>query len=142
MRHSVRAALDPVDPFANTMGLVDRLSPQAAKAFRDTWELRIHSYLTYLRDRLLLCRELLAETGSVFVQINDENLSLVHLLMSEVFGATNFIVHIPVKKKGGQKGGILDPVNDYLIWFAKDKAHIADAYNQLYEPAPLDGAGA
>ena len=111
---------------------------ETIRAFRDTWELRIHSYLTYLRDRLLLCRELLAETGSVFVQINDENLSLVHLLMSEVFGATNFIVHIPVKKKGGQKGGILDPVNDYLIWFAKDKAHIADAYNQLYEPAPLD----
>jgi len=58
--------------------------------------------------------------------------------MSEVFGAGNFIVHIPVKKKGSQKGGILDPVNDYLIWFAKDKTHIAEGYNQLYEPAPLD----
>jgi adenine-specific DNA-methyltransferase len=58
--------------------------------------------------------------------------------MSEVFGVGNFIVHIPVKKKGSQKGGLLDPVNDYLIWFAKDKTRVAEAYNQLYEPAPLD----
>jgi adenine-specific DNA-methyltransferase len=112
--------------------------PETLRAFRDTWELRIHSYLAYLRDRLLLSRDLLSDTGSIFVQINDENLSLVHLVMSEVFGAGNFIVHIPVKKKGSQKGGILDPVNDYLIWFAKDKTHIAEGYNQLYEPAPLD----
>jgi len=112
--------------------------PETIRAFRDTWELRIHSYLAYLRDRLLLSRDLLSDTGSIFVQINDDNLSLVHVVMSEVFGAGNFIVHIPVKKKGGQKGGILDPVNDYLIWFAKDKTRIAEEYNQLYEPAPLD----
>jgi adenine-specific DNA-methyltransferase len=111
--------------------------PETIRDFRNTWELRIHSYLTYLRDRLLLCRELLSETGSIFVQINDEYLSLVHVVMSEVFGTANFIVQIPVKKKGGQKGGILDPVNDYLIWFAKDKTRITEAYNQLYEPAPL-----
>jgi adenine-specific DNA-methyltransferase len=71
--------------------------------------------------RLLLSRDLLSDTGSIFIQINDENLSLVHLLMAEVFKAANFIVHIPVKKKRSQKGGLLDPVNDYLIWFAKDK---------------------
>ncbi len=112
--------------------------PETIRAFRDTWELHIHSYLSYLRDRLLLARELLSETGSIFVQINDENLSLVHLVMAEIFGASNFIVNIPVKKKGGQKGGLLDPVNDYLIWFAKDKKRVPDAYNQLYEPAPLD----
>ena len=112
--------------------------PETLKAFRDTWELNIHSYLAYLRDRLMLSRELLSDTGSIFVQINDENLSLVHLLMSEVFGTTNFIVHIPVKKKGSQKGGLLDPVNDYLIWFAKDKTRVGEAYNQLYEPAPLN----
>lgn len=112
--------------------------PETIRAFRDTWQLRIHSYLAYLRDRLLLSRELLSDTGSIFVQINDENLSLVHLLMSEVFGADNFIVHIPVKKKGSQKGGLLDPVNDYLLWFAKDKKRVGEAYNQLYEPAPLD----
>ena len=112
--------------------------PETIRAFRDTWQLQIHSYLAYLRDRLLLCRKLLSDTGSIFVRINDENLSLVHIVMSEVFGAGNFIVHIPVKKKGGQKGGILDPVNDYLIWFAKDKTRISEGYNQLYEPAPLD----
>jgi adenine-specific DNA-methyltransferase len=112
--------------------------PETIRAFRDTWQLHIHSYLAYLRDRLLLSRDLLSDTGSIFVQINDENLSFVHLLMSEVFGADNFIVHIPVKKKGSQKGGLLDPVNDYLLWFAKDKKRVAAAYNQLYEPAPLD----
>ena len=112
--------------------------PETIRAFRDTWQLQIHSYLSYLRDRLLLCRDLLSGTGSIFVQINDENLSLVHIVMSEVFGAGNFIVHIPFKKKGGQRGGLLDPVNDYLVWFAKDKTRISEAYNQIYEPAPLD----
>jgi len=112
--------------------------PETIRAFRDTWELGIHSYLSYLRDRLLLARELLSETGSIFVQINDENLSLVHLTISEIFGAANFVVHIPIKKKGSQKGGLLDPVNDYLIWFAKDKRRLPEVYNQLYEPAPLD----
>ena len=72
------------------------------------------------------------------MQINDQNLSLVHAVITEVFGAANFVVNIPVKKKGGQKGGLLDPVNDYLVWFAKDKRRVAEAYNQLYEPAPLD----
>src|SRR5579863_5205090 len=65
--------------------------PETIRAFRDTWQLQIHSYLAYLRDRLLLSRELLSDTGSIFVQINDENLSLVHVVMSEVFGAGNFI---------------------------------------------------
>ena len=112
--------------------------PETIKAFRDTWELGMHSYLSYLRDRLLLCRELLADTGSIFMQINDENLSLVHLVMSEVFGAENFVVQIPFKKKGGQKGGLLDPVNDFLIWFAKDKSRVRASYNQLFEPMHLD----
>src|SRR5258706_2038272 len=102
--------------------------PETIRAFRDTWQLQIHSYLAYLRDRLLLCRDLLSDTGSIFVQINDENLSLVHIVMSEVFGTDNFIVHIPVKKKGSQKGGLLDPVNDYLVWFAKDKKRVGEAY--------------
>jgi adenine-specific DNA-methyltransferase len=112
--------------------------PETIRAFRDTWELHIHSYLAYMRDRLLLARDLLSDTGSIFVQINDENLSLVHLAMSEIFGAANFVVHIPVKKKGSQKSGLLDPVNDYLIWFAKDKNRVGESYKQLYEPAPLD----
>ena len=131
-------------PFVNRRAVTDgrdedlTQEPETIRAFRDTWELGIHSYLSYLRDRLLLCRELLADTGSIFMQINDENLSLVHLIMSEVFGADNFVVHIPFKKKGGQKGGLLDPVNDYLIWFAKDKSRVREAYNQLFEPMPLD----
>jgi len=131
-------------PFVNRRTITDgrdedlTQEPETIRAFRDTWELGIHSYLSYLRDRLLLCRELLADTGSIFMQINDENLSLVHLIMSEVFGADNFVVHIPFKKKGGQKGGLLDPVNDFLIWFAKDKIRVREAYNQLFEPMPLD----
>ena len=131
-------------PFVNRRAVTDgqdvdlTQEPETIRAFRDTWELGIHSYLSYLRDRLLLCRELLADTGSIFMQINDENLSLVHLVMSEVFGADNFVVHIPFKKKGGQKGGLLDPVNDFLIWFAKDKSRVREAYNQLFEPMPLD----
>ena len=131
-------------PFVNRRDVTDgkdadlTSEPEQIRAFRDTWELGIHSYLSYLRDRLLVCRELLADTGSIFMQINDENLSLVHLVMSEVFGADNFVVHIPFKKKGGQKGGLLDPVNDFLIWFAKDKTRVRQAYNQLFEPTPLD----
>ena len=131
-------------PFVNRRDVTDgkdadlTSEPEQIRAFRDTWELGIHSYLSYLRDRLLLCRELLADTGSIFMQINDENLSLVHLVMSEVFGADNFVVHIPFKKKGNQKGGLLDPVNDFLIWFAKDKSRVREAYNQLFEPMPLD----
>src|ERR1700691_4223979 len=89
--------------------------PEMIRAFRDTWELGIHSYLTYLRDRLLLARDLLHETGSCFVQISDENLHLVRGLMDEVFGSKNFIVTFPVKKKGSQKSSLIDPVNDYVL---------------------------
>src|SRR5262249_35200308 len=94
------------------------------QAYRDTWELGLHSYLTYLRDRLLLCRELLAPSGSIFVQISDENLHHVREVMDEVFGAENFVVTIFLKKKGNQKGDTLEPINDYLLWFAKDKERI------------------
>jgi adenine-specific DNA-methyltransferase len=93
--------------------------PEMVRAFRDTWELGIHSYLTYLRDRLLLARELLHESGSCFVQINDENLHNVRELMDEVFGAQCLIVTIPVKKKGSQKSSFVDPVNDYILWYGR-----------------------
>lgn len=112
--------------------------PEMVKAFRDTWELGLHSYLTYLRDRLLLARELLTPSGSVFVQISDENLNLVREVVNEVFGLENYVVTIPVKKKGSQKGGLIDPVNDYLVWATKDKEHLRGKYNQLFEKAPLD----
>jgi len=93
--------------------------PEMVKAYRDTWELGLHSYLTYLRDRFLLARELLTVSGNIFVQINDENLHHVRSLLDEVFGDDCFIVTIPIKKRGSQKSDLIDPVNDYLIWYAR-----------------------
>ena len=93
--------------------------PEQVKAFRDTWELGIHSYLAYLRDRLVVARELLNETGSIFVQIGDENVHLVRCLLDEIFGSQNHVVTITVKKKGSQKSSLIDPVNDYLLWYSK-----------------------
>jgi adenine-specific DNA-methyltransferase len=98
--------------------------PEMVKAYRDTWELGLHSYLTYLRDRLLLCRELLAPTGSVFVQISDENLHHVREVMDEVFGEENFLVTIFLRKKGSQRGNEIRPINDHLFWFCKDKTRL------------------
>ena len=83
--------------------------PEMVQAYRDTWELGLHSYLTYLRDRLLVARDLLTPSGSVFVQISDENLHHVREVMDEVFGHENFVVTILVKKKGGQKSSGMDP---------------------------------
>ena len=105
--------------------------PEMVKAYRDTWELGLHSYLTYLRDRLLLARELLTESGSVFVQISDENLHHVREVMDEVFGAENFVAVIAVQKTGSQAGQLLGITLDYLIWYAKNKAVVK--YRQLYE---------
>ena len=106
--------------------------PEMIKAFRDTWELGIHSYLSYLRDRLLLVRELLADSGSVFVQISDENVHHVRELCDEVFGVNNFVSLIPFKKTAGKMGLLLDSVNDYIIWYAKNKEVVK--YRQLYVP--------
>lgn len=89
------------------------------RAFRDTWELGIHSYLAYLRDRLSVARELLTDSGSLFMQIGDENVHLVRSVLDEVFGIDCHVVTIVVKKKGGQRSGLLDPVNDYLLWYSK-----------------------
>ena len=104
--------------------------PEQIKAYRDTWKLGIHSYLTYLRDRLLLCRELLHESGSIFVQINDENLHLVRCLLDEVFGRENFMAVIAFKKTGGFPSGFLASVYDYLLWYAKNRGQAK--YRQLY----------
>ena len=106
--------------------------PETIKAFRDTWQLGIHSYLGYLRDRLLLARELLADSGSIFVQISDENLHLVRNLLDEVFGRQNFISVIPFKKKGSQKGDMLPSINDYLLWYGKDRDACRKKFKQLY----------
>jgi len=96
--------------------------PETVRAYRDTWTLGLHSYLSYLRDRLILARELLADSGSIFVQINDENLHHLKSVMDEVFGPANFIVTIVVKKKGSTKP--TEPVNDYLLWYAKDAQRV------------------
>jgi adenine-specific DNA-methyltransferase len=116
--------------------------PEMVKAYRDTWELGLHSYLTYLRDRLLLARELLSPSGSTFIQINDENLHAVRQVASEIFREENFVVTIPVKKKGGQKGTLLDPINDYLLWFAKDVETLRSRYHQLFVKNELDADAA
>jgi adenine-specific DNA-methyltransferase len=94
--------------------------PEQIRAFRDTWEMGVHSYLAYLRDRLITARELLTETGSVFVQIGDKNVHLVRCLMDEVFGVENFQAQINFKSMGqlGQSG--LAKTYDYLLWYSKN----------------------
>jgi adenine-specific DNA-methyltransferase len=114
------------------------------RAFRDTWELGIHSYLSYLRDRLVVARELLSETGSVFVQIGDENEHLVRSLMDEVMGAENFVSVITFKKTSGAgsfAGGtnVLASISDYIVWYAKDRSRTK--YRQLYLEKEIGGAG-
>lgn len=105
--------------------------PEMIKAFRDTWELGIHSYLSYLRDRLLLARELLHESGSIFVQIGDENVHRVSLTLDEVFGAANRVATISFATTSGSSTSHLPEVADYLLWYAKDKNKLK--YRQLYE---------
>lgn len=105
--------------------------PEMIKAFRDTWELGIHSYLSYLRDRLVLARELLTQSGSVFVQISDENVHLVRNLMDEVFGSENFFALITFKKTSPLGSTGLAGVSDYIVWYANDKENIK--YRQLFE---------
>ncbi len=95
--------------------------PEQVKAFRDTWRDGIHSYLTYLRDRLTVARDLLAESGSVFVQIGDENIHRVRALMDEVFGDHNFVSQISFNKSSGLGTVLLPTANDYILWFGKRK---------------------
>ncbi|MCE5237151.1 site-specific DNA-methyltransferase [bacterium] len=111
--------------------------PEQIKAYRDTWTLGIHSYLTYLRDRLLLARDLLSETGSVFVQISDENLHLVRSMMDEVFGADRYVAVINYTKTSGQTAKYLSVTTDYVLWYAKE----SPAYNPLFVEKSLGGAG-
>ena len=94
--------------------------PEQVKAYRDTWREGIHTYLSYLRDRLTVARDLLAESGSIFVQIGDENVHRVRAVMDEVFGEDNFVVAIKFSKTSGLGGRFLDETFDYLIWFAKN----------------------
>ncbi len=104
--------------------------PEQVKAFRDTWRDGIHSYLTYLRDRLTVARDLLTESGSIFVQIGDENVHRVRALMDEVFGSENFVSIITVKKTAVQTDLAVSSVSDYIIWFCKNKDSIK--FRQLH----------
>ena len=106
--------------------------PEMVKAYRDTWELGLHSYLTYLRDRLMLAKELLHESGSVFVQISDENLHHVREVMDEVFGSQNFAAVISVRKTTSEGSSLIGATCDYLIWYAKDSSRVK--YRAVYLP--------
>jgi adenine-specific DNA-methyltransferase len=110
--------------------------PEMIRAFRDTWELGIHSYLTYLRDRLLLARELLHESGSCFVQISDENLHHVRELMDEVFGKVNFCRIILYRKTGYASSSFLPSICDYIVWYAKDIYKLK--YRQIYSTKSIE----
>lgn len=124
-------------PFINMREVTDgkdadlTAEPEQIRAFRDTWELGIHSYLRYLRDRLLLARELLTESGSVFVQIGDENVHLVSLLLDEIYGRENRIATISFATTSGSSAKLLPEVSDYLLWYAKDAKRAK--YHQLFE---------
>ena len=108
------------------------------KAFRDTWTLGVHSYLSYLQNRLYLCRELLTERGSVFVQISDENLHLVRCLLDEVFGRDNCVAVIPFRKKTMPLGTtLIEQMADFILWYAKDVSNVK--FNKLYLRQDVEG---
>ncbi len=104
--------------------------PEQVKAFRDTWRDGIHSYLTHLRDRLTVARDLLTDSGSIFVQIGDKNVHRVRAVMDEVFGEDNFCSIIQVQKTGSQAATLLANTVDFLLWFAKSKSVVK--YRQIY----------
>jgi adenine-specific DNA-methyltransferase len=108
------------------------------KAFRDTWELGINSYLTYMRDRLLIARDLLTHSGSIFVQIGTNNLHLVSQLLSDVFGPENHVETIAFRKKTMPLGGrLLEGAYDYLVWYARDKDAVK--YRPLFQQKSVEG---
>jgi adenine-specific DNA-methyltransferase len=117
-------------PFVNKRDVKDRVDsdltqePEMIKAFRDTWELGIHSYLTYLRDRLLLAKELLHESGSIFVQISDENLHHVREVMDDVYGVDNFCGLIGFDTTTAQTSELMAQRNDFLLWYSQDRSKV------------------
>ncbi len=119
-----------------TDGKVDHITrePEQVKAFRDTWRDGIHSYLTYLRDRFTVARDLLTDSGSIFVQIGDENVHRVRAVMDEIFGEDNAVVTLIVKKKSATTA--TDPVNDYLLWYSKKRSalKIRNIYRERRDP--------
>jgi adenine-specific DNA-methyltransferase len=114
--------------------------PEQVKAFRDTWRDGIHSYLTYLRDRLTVARDLLTDSGSIFVQIGDENVHRVRAVLDEVFGEDNFVSQITVVKTSSSSTNMLAAVSDHILWFAKSRNNAK--YRQLYFAKQIGGDGA
>ena len=110
--------------------------PEQVKAFRDTWRDGIHSYLTYLRDRLTVARDLLTDSGSIFVQISDENVHRVRALMDEVFGSHNAISTISFRTTSSLGGSFLGKSCDYIIWYGRDVSH--SKYRALYQAKGIE----
>lgn len=112
--------------------------PEQIKAFRDAWRLGIHSYLAYLRDRLVVARDLLTETGSIFVQIGTQNVHLLRILLDEVFGPQNCVEMIAFRKKGMPLAGqLLEGECDYIVWYAKNKESVK--FHRLFLPMNVEG---
>lgn len=109
--------------------------PEVLTAFRDTWQLGVHSYLTYLRDRLHLSRELLSDSGSCFVQTSDENVHLVRTIMDEVYGSRNFVATIAFRTKVPLRPRYIAGIVDYIIWYAVDKRSMK--YHSLFQPRDI-----
>jgi adenine-specific DNA-methyltransferase len=109
--------------------------PEQVRAFRDTWKLGIHSYLAYLRDRLTIARELLTESGSIFVQIGDENVHLVRCVLDEVFGSENNCAQVIFRKTTGKGSDLVDNTYDVLLWYARDRAIVK--YRPMFEPRTI-----
>lgn len=131
-------------PFVNKRDVTDckdddlTSEPEMLKAFRDTWELGIHSYLTYIRDRIHHFRQLLANSGSLFVQISGENLHHIREILDEVFSPENFVALIPFRKKTMPLGAkYLEEMHDYLLWYAKSKDELT--YHKLYQQQDIQG---
>ena len=111
--------------------------PEMIRAYRDTWTLGVHSYLGYLRERLIVAKELLNDSGSIFIQISDENLHRVRTLLDEIFGPNNFVAIINYRTMTPLESGYLESVYDYLIWYAKSKEIVK--YRNLLEPKKFEG---
>ena len=133
-------------PFVNNRLVKDRSDddltqePEMIRAFRDTWEIGIHSYLTYLRDRLLLARDLLHESGSCFVQISDENVHLLRNVLDDIFGRENFVSQIVFNKTSGLAANLLYTSTDFILWYAKNKE--VTKFRQIYRQKVLGEKGA
>ena len=123
-----------------TDGKADHITrePEQVKAFRDTWRNGIHSYLTYLRDRLTVARDLLSDSGSIFVQIGDENVHRVRALMDEIFGDPGFVAIIKFQTTGGRAAGLIDKITNYIVWYAKDIDKLKSLLSKIKTAKPID----